>query len=135
MIRLVGFEDIERLKVEAFRHPAKRARIILHTPFDRVTEMVIALHKSSYIRPHRHPKPESYHVISGNLRVHLFSDIGRKESELELWDETPICRISELTYHQPEAISDWCIYHEVYPGPFNKQRDVEYALWAEQEAA
>ena len=32
-------------------------------------------------------------------------------------------------YHMPISTSNWCIYHEVYSGPFKKKIDVKYPIW------
>ncbi len=137
MIRVVDRRYIDELKQEAWEHPKRRARIILHGPHDTVTEMIIALHETSYLRPHKHPegKPESYHLIEGRLLVYVFNDEGFNTIKVKMNSETPFCRIGGDVYHQPVAVSEWAIYHEVYPGPFNKPKDVIYAPWAQAEAA
>ena len=44
----------------------------------RTNEMIIALKKGSYIRPHIHPdkKSESYHLIKGKMTVFVFDKKG-----------------------------------------------------------
>jgi len=137
MIQVVGRERIELLKKEAWEHPKRRARIILHSQQDTVTEMIIALHETSYLRPHKHPwgKPESYHVMEGRLLVYIFNDDGFNTIKIKLDAETPFYKLQGDTYHQPVAISEFAVYHEVYPGPFRKPDDVLYAPWANAEAA
>ncbi len=137
MIEWLTKEKIQRLKVEAFQTTKKRARISYHKPDDKITEMVIALHRTSYIRPHRHPvdKPESYHLIEGELEVRLFRQMGVPEPSVILTAERPFCRMQGGTMHQPVALTEWVVYHEVYPGPFDKARDVIYAKWSEEEDA
>ena len=135
MMRLIGKAEIEALKAEALAHPKKRSRIILHTATDTVTEMIIALHKDSYIQPHWHPNPESYHVLEGEMMVNIFYKDGGAKIKVKLDSETPFLRMREWTYHQPLSLTDFVIYHEVYPGPFEKTRDVHYAAWAIAEAA
>ena len=34
----------------------------------------------------------------------------------------------------PIATINWCIYHEVYSGPFIKNIDVKYPNWAPKES-
>ena len=36
-------------------------------------------------------------------------------------------------FHLPVAVSNWCVYHEVYSGPFKKNCDVKYARWSPVE--
>lgn len=131
-------KDYEALKAEALRSPKKRSRMLFHRRDDALTQMVICLHKDSYIQPHRHPafKDEIYHVIEGALHVAFYGPTGMLTSTAMLDPvDRPIMRIKGSVYHEPRAVSDWVLYHEIYIGPFNKYLDVEYAPWAEKEAA
>ena len=113
--------DFDKLKAEALASPKGRSRVILEPGFD----MVICLHRDSYVRMHRHPRYEAYHVIEGALGV--FDAVYNAVD--------PYVRIPPLTWHQPSALTEFVIYREFYAGPFEKSRDVEYAPWAIAEAA
>lgn len=131
-------EEYEALKAEAMRSRSKRSRMLLHRRGDVLTQMVICLHKDSYIQPHRHPafKDEVYHVMEGTLHVSFYGTTGMLTSAAMLDPvDRPIMRIPGMVYHEPHAVTEWVIYHEIYVGPFNKYVDVEYAPWAEKEAA
>lgn len=124
-------EKIDELKSIALKHPLKRSRICLHKSDDDIVhEMIIVAHKSSNLEAHRHPidKPESYHVIEGELKVVIYSDDKKiKETKLLYSDRHPrMYRIKGNVWHQPMAMSEWVIYHEVATGPFIKEIDVEY---------
>ena len=125
--------DYDKLKAEALASPKKRSRVILVPGFD----MVICLHRDSYVRMHRHPRYEAYHVIDGEMEV-MFQDNGTQvyPPVASIWTKNrPIVCIPPLTWHEPIARSEFVIYREFYCGPFDKARDVEYAPWAEKEAA
>jgi len=65
-------KGIESLKNAARSSDMRRARICLHGNLQSpVQEMVIALCSDSIVEPHRHPvhKPESYHLIDGEMDV------------------------------------------------------------------
>ncbi len=118
----------------------KRARLCIHKNIkSKTNEMFIALKKRSYIRPHMHPslKPESYHVIEGKMNVYVFSKNGKKIKVIKMGDYSSnlnfFYRMNKSYFHLPIAVSKWCIYHEVYPGPFNKNFDVKYASWSPKE--
>ena len=131
-IEIVGSWWIEQLKRRALDSADKRSRLLLHySPKEAVTEMVIALHKHSDIKPHRHPaaKSESYHVIEGLLGVAIFDEEGNQKMFVKLDDRQQMIRMRGGHFHQPIALSEWCIYHECYTGPFIKEVDVEYANW------
>lgn len=117
--------DYDKLKAEALASPKKRSRFILEPGFD----MVICLHVDSYVRMHRHPRYEAYHVLEGELIVS-----GRDGLVLRC-PEDPILSIPPLTWHEPASRTEFVIYREFFCGPFDKARDVEYAPWTEMEAA
>ena len=117
--------DFDKLKAEALASPKKRSREILVPGFD----MVICLHFDSYVRMHRHPRYEAYHVLEGEMLI---------ESDDGLIIRTagdPMMSIPPMTWHEPMAQSEFVIYREFYAGPFDKARDVEYAPWKQAEAA
>ena len=122
---------INELKDIALKHPLKRSRVCLHkSEQSLVHEMVIVAHSSSYLEPHRHPKnkPESYHVLEGELKVNIFDDDGNliKEEKLFANKHPRMYRIHGQVWHQPVSLSEWVVYHEVATGPFVKEIDVEY---------
>ena len=127
-------ENIVELKKIAENHPLKRSRYCLHKSDESIVhEMIIVAHKSSKLEAHRHPdnKPESYHVLEGKLKVKIFSDDGKIEYEKILSaDVHPrMYRIHGNVWHQPIPLTEWVVYHEVATGPFDKERDVDYAKW------
>lgn len=115
--------DFEKLKTEALASPKKRSRVIREPGFD----MVICLHQDSDVGRHRHPKFEAYHLIKGMLFVFFDDEIHI------LTEEAPMLSIPPGVWHLPMAVNGFAIYREFYCGPFEKERDVEYAL--EEKAA
>lgn len=118
----------------------KRARICIHKSTNSKTnEMIIALKKGSYIRPHMHPnsKSESYHVIEGKMNVYVFSKSGKKIKVVKMGNYNSklnfFYRMNKGYFHFPIAVSNWCVYHEVFSGPFDKKKDVKYAKWSPDE--
>ena len=62
----VNKENIKYLKEKVSTSPRKRYRLCLHRSRDHfVNEMVIVRDRSTYMRPHKHPKgrDESYYII------------------------------------------------------------------------
>ena len=131
---------VKKLKLIASRNPKKRSRICIHKNNNEKTqEMIIALSNKSFIAPHIHPngKSESYHVIEGKMNVYVFDKNGKKIKIVKMGDYKSnldfFYRMSRGYYHMPIAVSKWCIYHEVYSGPFIKYKDVFYPKWAPNE--
>lgn len=121
---------IKSLKSAARKSPFGRARICLHIDTNSpVQEMVIALCKNSIVEPHRHPihKPESYHLLEGEMDVNIFASTGEVIQVIKLHQNgVRMYRIQGNVWHQPISISECSVYHEVYTGPFEKNEDVFY---------
>ena len=42
-------------------------------------------------------------------------------------------RMNKGFYHMPVSVTNFCIYHETYSGPFNKKKDVHFPKWAPEQ--
>ena len=78
--------QIPRLKRAAEKSELQRSRYCLHgSASDVVQEMVIALRRNTYVRPHRHDnKSESFHMILGSLRIFLFNEKGKIVKKIDM---------------------------------------------------
>lgn len=134
-ISVVDGSIIDLLKSMAQDSSKKRSRACMGNTDSPVQEMVIVLQEGSYVRPHKHPKhkAESYHIVEGELLVKIFTEEGSLYREIKLNKKTPFYRLKGGWYHQPVSLTPVCVYHEVYAGPYNKDVDVLYAPWADEE--
>lgn len=128
---------IADLKNAADRSPLKRARLCLHRDgTELVHEMLIVLAGSVYIRPHRHlNKPESFHLLEGDVSAVFFDDDGAPSREVRLGrglDQPFIYRVTHPVYHTQWVWSDYVVFYECTRGPFLKE-ETEYASWAPEE--
>lgn len=132
-----NFSLINRLKKKAMISKIKRSRILVHlTKKSKVHEMIIALMKNSHVPPHQHPKnkSESYFIIEGTMDLHIYNNKGKKIKSISMGDyksQKPFYyRMSHGGHwHMPVATSKFCIYHEVFSGPFEKKNDVKFPQW------
>ncbi len=119
-----GEPEIAFLKARASESDRRRSRICAHvSPSALVHEMLIAHHRTCYVRPHRHPeKAESLLVVEGRARAVFFDDGGTVESVLELGEPphgTFAYHVGAGRYHSLLIESDWLIFLEVGQGPFS----------------
>ncbi len=133
-IATVSKERVDQLKQQAFLAPLKRARLCLHHSHEKaVQEMVIAFHKDSYIRPHRHPnKTESFHMIEGKVLIAFFGETGEVFQTLLLEADVRknfLYRLSSPYWHSVLCLTEFSVFHEVAEGPFAGS---EYPLWEPQ---
>jgi cupin fold WbuC family metalloprotein len=126
---------IDTLRREAPGSPRKRVRFRAHVrDDDAVQEMIIALARDTYIAPHMHPgKPESFHVIEGEVDVVFFDDRGEIRDVVRMGDANSgkviFYRQNEPCFHAVVPQSDVVIFHETANGPFRKG-DAVTAPWA-----
>ncbi len=130
----VGKEWIARLKSAAVSSPRKRARLCLHlSSQDSIHQMVIVLHRSTYVRPHRHPgKIESMHLIEGSARVVIFDDCGTAIHQIDFGDNVFVFRMATAMWHSVIPSSEYVVMHEIVNGPF-RVGDTEFASWSPME--
>lgn len=131
-------KDIEFLKIKAAGNKRGRARLCTHLSVESsLHEMVIALDKKTYVRPHKHlGKSESFHIIEGNLKVVIFDDKGNVKEVINMDDyrsqDAFYYKLSKACFHTVIPLSNFVIFHETTNGPF-KGGDTIYAEWAPLE--
>ncbi len=136
VVQVVGSSDAGRDEILRMSGLSDlgRARHLLHKNHrDRPQTMLILLEKDSVVGMHRHPeeKTEIYMVLEGQLRVDYVTGGGETGSRLLApWgNDKNLASISihrDGIWHEPSAVSEYVMYLEIYSGPFDKERDVEY---------
>lgn len=130
--------QLDRIKEAARQDPLKRARLCLHRDInDTVHEMVIALHRDSYVRPHRHwNKSESFHIIEGALQIIFLDDDGQVIRSVTMSadnrDRTFLYRLASPLWHTVVPHTEFVVFHETTAGPFVRE-DTEFPTWAPEE--
>ncbi len=122
---------------KANKNPRRRARICFHEHADaEFHEMFILHYRDAYVRPHSHRgKPESIHVIEGNIDLVLFTEAGQIEKVVSLSNHstnTSYCRMREQKIHMLRIQSEFAIFHESTRGPF-VSTDTVFPHWAPEE--
>jgi len=131
-------EIVERLAAGSKLMERGRMRFCAHRSGDDLLhEMLIALARDTYIRPHRHGgKSESAHVVSGYGDLLRFEDDGRVESVLRVEPYGSggcfYYRMAMPQYHMLIVRSDVLVVHETTNGPFRPE-ETEFAPWAPDE--
>jgi len=141
-LSLLTAEDIGITRDLAMASPRRRARLCTHAAAgDALHEMLIAVERSSYIRPHRHlNRPESLLVLDGQADAVFFAEDGAIEQVIRLAPfaagGTFYYRVERPQYHTLLLRTPWLIFVETCTGPFDPSRS-EFAPWApeEQDAA
>jgi len=131
VVTVVSEDIVTKLKSMAVAVPLKRARLCLHlSKDDTVQEMVIVLHRDTYIRPHRHEgKTESFHMIEGEVLIGFFDDVGELQQTVRLsasGQGSFLYRLSASLWHTVVPLTEFAVFHEVTTGPFSAS---EFPVW------
>ncbi len=140
----VDGEAISILKARASAAPRRRCRLCFHADAEAAQhEMLIVMHNSSYVRPHRHiGKVETLSVIEGTCDAVLFDPSGAVTDVISM--SAPGDSSSSaggcFFYRMPEGIfhtlifrSEWLVFVETTIGPFDRAKS-EAADWAPPES-
>ena len=134
----VSSQDVDFLKTAASASPRRRARLCFHSsPEDAQHEMLIVMHRDSYVSPHRHQtKVETFGIIEGSCEALLFGDSGELVEKLLM---TPPIQGGSFFYRMPPARfhsllfhSEWVVFVETTIGPFTPSAN-DLATWAPSE--
>jgi cupin fold WbuC family metalloprotein len=132
-------EIVQLLKDGAKTSPRHRCRLCFHADQGAAQqEMLIVMHRSSYVRPHRHSgKVETLTVIEGAADALLFDEGGRVTEVISM---APADTGAPFFYRMPEGLfhtlmfrSDWLVFLETTIGPFDRAQ-TELAPWAPPES-
>jgi cupin fold WbuC family metalloprotein len=131
-------EIVGLLKDGAGRSPKRRCRLCFHgDPGSAQQEMLIVMHRTAYVRPHRHfGKVETLSVIEGSCDALLLDEDGRLARTIPM---TPPGQGGSFFYRMPEGLfhtlvfrSEWLVFLETTIGPFSRDM-TEAAAWAPDE--
>lgn len=133
-----GEEAVALLKGVAAGTPRRRCRICFHPDQDApAQEMLIAMHRSSYVRPHRHfTKSETLTCLEGTVTTLLFDEAGAVTERVPMGPygsgRAFFYRMPAGVFHTIHFETEWFIYLETTTGPFDRS-DSEGAPWAPPE--
>jgi cupin fold WbuC family metalloprotein len=126
--------DLDLLQENARINEFGRARLCAHPTADAsMHEMLICLARTTYIRPHRHFKPESALIIRGACDLVLFDEQGRVADVMALCDAASggsfFVRLTEPIFHTYVLRTAFLLFLETTLGPFDRSL-TEDAPWA-----
>lgn len=129
---------VARLKELAEVAPRRRCRLCFHADADAdQQEMLIVMHRDSYVRPHRHiAKVETMGIVEGACDAVLFDERGRVTDVIAMTSPADggsfFYRMPSGLFHTLLFRSEWLVYLETTIGPFDRAK-TEVAEWAPPE--
>lgn len=137
--------DYKSLKKELILRAKKsddlRSRICIHLSKQmKIQEMIICAFDKSFMPPHRHSvnKTESYHIIEGAMDLYIFNNKGKIVNKIKLKKKNLDNSIfyyrsnNAKFWHMPVVKSKYCIWHEVFSGPFIKSKNIIFPKWIDK---
>ncbi|MGC4065653.1 MAG: WbuC family cupin fold metalloprotein [Polyangiaceae bacterium] len=139
-VQLIDRELLDRTIEDARRSPRLRKNYNFHaSDDDNPHRFLNVICRGSYCAPHRHvspPKPESFLVLSGALRLVIFEDDGTPAVWYRLGEGGIFgIDVAPGLWHTVLALSDVAVCYEVKPGPYVPLSDKDFAPWAPREGA
>lgn len=134
---LINTYTIAFLKESALKSKLKRARLCLHLhKTDIQHDMVIVVHRDSYVAPHRHlSQSETFILIEGNVNLLVFEENGDINNVINMKsfdnhdNNTFFYRMSKNIFHSLSLNSEFVVFIESTLGPFDLTQR-EHASWA-----
>lgn len=137
--RSISMHDVDFLKSIALKTPRKRARICFHSsPEDAQQEMLIVMHRESYVCPHKHMnKVETLTIIEGECVALLFDEVGQVRKNIRMTAPSKggafFYRMPPGQFHSLQFTSKWVVFLETTIGPFSTTAS-QKASWAPDES-
>jgi cupin fold WbuC family metalloprotein len=134
-----GSAIVSVLREAATRSPRRRCRLCFHAgPESAQQEMLIVMHRDSYVRPHRHfGKVETLMVVEGEADALIFDESGRLDEQITMSSPGAqgdfFYRMPERIFHTLRFRSEWFVFVETTIGPFRPSNS-EGAPWAPPES-
>lgn len=119
--------------------PRRRCRLCFHAdPADLQQEMLIVMHRSAYVRPHRHHQnAETLTIVEGQCDALLFDGAGGVTAAFPMSPAAAggcfFYRMPPGRFHSLSFRSEWLVFLETTIGPFDPNQS-EAAEWAPPES-
>lgn len=137
--RVIGTAEIQSLTAAAAESPRRRKNLNIHPLLDDpVQRLFNAMEPDTYVRPHRHARPEGWEfmvAIRGAFSVLAFDERGRvvARADIEAGTGVAAVEIPAYVWHAVVARAPGTVMFEVKPGPYHAVDDKDFACWAPPE--
>jgi cupin fold WbuC family metalloprotein len=129
---------LERARALAVAAERGRAILRFHDHDEPIQRMLNAIEPDSYVRPHRHERPDKTEVfvaLAGRAAVCRWSEAGELVETVEIAAGGPRhgVEIPPRVWHGLVALEPGTVLYEVIEGPFSEATHKRHAPWAPAE--
>lgn len=138
-LKIISEKQLYRLSGDAAASPRLRKNLNLHAvPEDPIQRLFNAMEPGTYVRPHRHARPEGWEVmlaVRGAFAILVFDEQGTVLHRVELSGSggPAAVEIPAYTWHAVVSLAPETVMFEVKPGPYSPLDDKGFADWAPLE--
>jgi cupin fold WbuC family metalloprotein len=139
-LRPIGPEELAAVRGLADDSTRGRAIVRYHEHAERVQRMLNAIEPESYIRPHKHERPDKLEVfiaLRGRALICTFDESGNLGHTVEIGSDGPCygVEIPPRVWHTLLALQPGTVLYEVIEGPYAPATHKGYAPWAPEEGS
>jgi cupin fold WbuC family metalloprotein len=137
--RVITHEDLQQVSDIACGLPRLRKNLNVHATLDAsVQRLFNAMEPETYIRPHRHARPNGWELmlaIRGRFAILLFDDLGTVIERFDLSTKSgPMAlEIPAQAWHTVVSLESGTVMFEIKEGPYTPVEDKDFACWAPEE--
>jgi cupin fold WbuC family metalloprotein len=138
-MRIITKSELDGLSQIAADSPRRRRNLNLHPVLDDpVQRLFNAMEPPTYVRPHRHARPEGWELmmaLRGAFSILNFDAEGCVTARVDLRarGESVVAEIPAYTWHAVVVLEPGTVMFEVKPGPYSPVDDKDFAGWAPLE--
>lgn len=139
MLVKITSKELDELTEQAKLSDRKRMNFNYHKqPHDTLQRMLHAMHKGTYVQPHKHEDPdkrEAFIILRGRVAFVEFTDDGKPVDHIIMDKEAGNygVEIPPKTWHSLIALENNSVVYEVKDGPYSPADDKNFADWAPKE--
>ncbi|HYE34565.1 WbuC family cupin fold metalloprotein [Methylocaldum sp.] len=138
-LKTISDRQLLRLSSEAAASPRLRKNLNIHrVPDDPIQRLFNAVEPGTYVRPHRHARPEGWELmlaVRGAFSIITFDENGTVLERIDLSASggDMAVEIPPYTWHAVVALAPETVIFEVKLGPYRPVEDKDFAAWAPEE--
>ncbi len=138
--RVITHQELQKVSENARGLPRLRKNLNVHATLDAsVQRLFNAMEPGTYIRPHRHARPNGWELmlaVHGRFAILLFDDQGKVIDRFELssGSGSVAVEIPAQAWHTVVSLESGTVMFEIKEGPYTPVEDKDFACWAPQEA-
>ncbi len=134
----INISLIKKIAKQARKSSRRRQNFNFHKYKDKVQRIINVMEPDTYIRPHKHEKPDKVEVfvaLRGKGVAVTFKANGQVKNQMVISEKGPVfgVEIPPKTWHVLIPLTKDAAFFEVIEGPYNERTHKKFAPWAPRD--